>query len=88
VLSERCWAVKRLPALGFYFDYDSAHDLRDFLRESKLPVLRHGNDDGTDTFLAIDSDKLGHRWRTPWPAPDATAAQPPPATQAPGPWSR
>jgi signal peptidase I len=85
VLSERCWAVERLPALAAYRDYDSAHDLRSFLQTSNLPVLRHGNDDGTDTFLAIDSDKVGHRWRTRWPAPDPTTAvalAPPPATRA------
>lgn len=74
VLSERCWLVERLPVVAEYRDFASAHEMRAFLQEANLPVLRHDNDDGTNTFLTIDAARVGHRWRTGWPRPDPREA--------------
>jgi signal peptidase I len=63
VLSEYCWEVTDLPEPDQVHDHQSPHELRSFLRKSRLPVLRRSNEDGTDIYLTVRADAVGHRWK-------------------------
>lgn len=62
VLSDQCHLVQTLPESDRHTEYSSALELQDFLRGRKLPVLRHESDDGTITFMTIESSGMAHSW--------------------------